>query len=147
MRSRRTPRIPVALMRWLAMAPLEFVQATRTLHLAFAEGLDYSVLYGLEQMLACRTEPCLVQPSVLKRHFEQMGESHREGEVLFERLSNIAEFSRIVGSYAVRLGAAEVQLSRCGPHIWVRLARAAERPVDLIVRAVDDTSDAVPLRS
>lgn len=142
LRSRPGPQIPLALMRWLAIAPVEFVDSTRTLHVAFARGLDHSVLYALEQMLECRTEPCLVRPSVLERHLEQLGESHHESQVLFEHLSDIAEFARIIRSYAACLGALEVRLTRCGSHIWVRLTRSAARHVDLIVREVRDTSAA-----
>lgn len=147
MSNRRAPRIPLVLMRWLAMAPVDFVESTRTLHLAFAEGLDYGVLYALEQMLECRTEPCLVKPSVLGRYFGQLAEAHGEGEVLFERMNDIAEFSRIVRSYVMRLAASEIRLTRCGSHVWVRLTRSAGRYVDLIVRQVCDTCDPAQLSS
>jgi hypothetical protein len=123
-------------MRWLTMAPVDFVESTRTLHIAFAEGLDYSVLYALEQMLDCRTEPCLLRPTILRRYFEQLGEPRGESEVLFERLTDLAEFTRIVVSYLRRVSAAEIRLSVCVPHIWVRLMRPARNPLDLIAREV-----------
>jgi hypothetical protein len=145
--NRRAPQIPLVLMRWLAMAPVEFVDSTRTLHVAFAEGLDYSVLYALEQMLECRTEPCLVRPSILGHYFGQMTEAHREGEVLFERMNDIAEFSRIVRSYVMRLAASEIRLTRCGSHVWVRLTRTPGRHMDLVVREVRDASDPTQLLS
>jgi hypothetical protein len=138
--SRRGPAIPRTLMRWRGMAPVDFVESTRTLHVAFAEGLDYSVLYALEQMLDCHTEPCLLRPSILQRYFEQFPEPRGRSDVLFERLTDIAEFSRIVGSYLRRVSAAEIRISVCVPHIWVRLIRPARPPLDLIVREVRDLS-------
>ena len=41
--------------------------ATATLHLAFGEGIDYGVLYAIEQMLGCRTESCLAFPSLFAK--------------------------------------------------------------------------------
>lgn len=72
---RRLPPIPLALMCWAQMLPVDFVDPTRTFHIAFAEGIDYSTLYAIEQMLDCRTEPCLATPSLLRRYFEQRSDS------------------------------------------------------------------------
>jgi hypothetical protein len=138
--SRRAPCIPLALMRWLGMIPVDFVESTRILHVAFAEGLDYSVLYALEQMLDCHTEPCLLRPSILQRYFEQLPQPRGPSEVLFERLTDISEFAGIVVSYLRRVPAAEIRLSVCAPHIWVRLLRPARIPLDLIVREFRDLS-------
>ena len=145
MPSPSAPHIPWSLMRWLEMAPVDFVASTRTLHLAFADGPDYRVLYALEQMLDCRTEPCLVRPSILRRHFEQLAEARQESEVLFERIGDIAEFIRIIRSYAIRLGAAEVRLGGCGAHVWVRLLGGSRHPLDLTVREVRESSS-IPYR-
>jgi hypothetical protein len=145
-RTASAPPLPMTLMRWLAMAPVDFVEATRTLHVAFADGLDYTVLFALEQMLQCRTEPCLVRPSVLERYFEQLGESREESEVLFERVHDIAEFARIIRSYAARLTVSEIRLVPCASHIWVRLMREARTPTDLIARGIRDVAHISELR-
>jgi Type II secretion system (T2SS), protein E, N-terminal domain len=135
-RSRRVPPIPLALMRWTAMVPVDFVEPSQTLHIAFAEGLDYSVLYAIGQMLGCRTEPCLLRPSLLQRYFEQLPEPRGQNEILFERLTDNAEFARIVVSYALRVSAEEIRIAACGRHIWVRLIRPSRNPLDLMVREV-----------
>jgi hypothetical protein len=136
--SRRIPPLPLTLMRWLAVAPVDFVEPTRTLHLAFSDGLDYTVSYAIERMLECRTEPCLVQPSRLQRHFKHVAESRTDGEVLFQTLHDISEIVRVVRSYALRVGALEIRLTGCGPHLWVRLLRPDRNPVDLIVRELSE---------
>ena len=59
------PEIPVLLLESFRMIPVSFVPATLTLHVAFAGGIAYSMLYAIEQMLGCHTEPCLVSPTVL----------------------------------------------------------------------------------
>jgi len=139
-RGRRVPAIPLTLMRWIKMIPVDFVEPAQTLHLAFAEGLDYSVLYAIGQMLNCRTEPCLLRPSVLQRYFEGLAEPRGQDEILFERLTDIAEFARIVVGYALRASAAEIRLGTCGHHIWVRFIRLSRNPLDLIVREVHHLS-------
>ena len=139
-RSHRAALIPLALMRWLALAPVDFVESTRTLHIAFSEGLDYHLLYAIELMLDCHTESCLVRPSVLRRHLERIGERHAESEVQFEQVMEVVEFARIIRSYAVRVAAVEIRVAGCGPHIWVRLIRPALEPMDLIVRQLHNAS-------
>lgn len=118
------------------MLPVDFADPTRTFHIAFAEGIDYSTLYAIEQMLDCRTEPCLVTPSLLRRYFEQRSDSRGQDEVLFESLPDSGEFARIIASYAVRVSAEEIRLSACGRHIWIRLMRPGRNPLDLIVREI-----------
>ncbi|HYL96133.1 MAG TPA: hypothetical protein VET69_10040, partial [Terriglobales bacterium] len=66
-RPRRLPAVPVSLLEACQMIPVDFVEATSTLHIAFGEGIDYRVLYAIEQMLGCHTAPCLIRPSALRK--------------------------------------------------------------------------------
>lgn len=136
----RAPQIPVTLLEAFVMIPVEFVQASATLHLAFGEGIDYRVLYAVEQMLGCHTAPCMAVPTFVRQTLQALAGPRGETEVVFDRMSDGAEFSRIVLSYCVRLGASEIRLAACGPHLWVRLLRPSRPPLDLILRSHQGTS-------
>ena len=125
------PQIPVALLESFAMVPVDYVEASRTLHIAFGEGIDYRLLYAIEQMIGCRTEACLAVPSLVRARLESISHRREESEVLFERLED-SELSRIIRSYCVRVSASEIRLTNCGPYVWVRLLRSARRPLDLL---------------
>ena len=131
------------------MIPLDYVAATATLHLAFGEGIDYSVLYAVEQMLGCHTEFCLAVPSLVRQRLEALAGPRAESEVVFDRVADEAESSRIICSYAIRLSASEIRLAACGPHLWVRLLRPSHPPLDLLLRSLRDASSqkSLPPRS
>lgn len=133
--SSRVPQLPLCLLESFGMAPVDYVSSTATLHMAFAEGIDYAVLYAIEQMLGCHTEPCLVLPRVLRGNLAVLAEHRPESEVVFDRVADMAECARIVRSYSVRVDASEIRLAACGPHLWVRLLGAAPTPLDLMLRA------------
>jgi hypothetical protein len=127
------PQIPLTLLQSFVMIPLDYVAATATLHLAFGEGIDYSVLYAIEQMLGCHTEFCLAVPSLVRQRLEALAGPRAESEVVFDRVADEAEFSRIIRSYAIRLSASEIRLAVCGSHLWVRLLRPSHPPLDLLL--------------
>ncbi len=135
-------RIPVTLLESCLMLPVAYVPATAALHIAFGEGIDYGVLYALEQMLGCRTEPCLAVPSALRQGLRGVAERRGESEMVFDRVADSAEFTRIVRSYALRVSAVEVRLACCGPHVWVRLLRGEGQgqPLDLLLRSPTEAS-------
>jgi hypothetical protein len=136
----RGPQIPLNLLEAFAMIPVDYVETTATLHVAFGEGIDYGVLYAIEQMLGCRTEFCMAVPSLVRQRLQAMSGPRAETEVLFDRVTDAAEFSRIVCSYCVRLSATEIRLSACGPHLWVRLLIPSRAPLDLLFRSLQPAS-------
>jgi hypothetical protein len=142
----RIPLVPLALLESFLMVPIDYIPATATLHVAFSDRVDYTVLYAIEQMLACRTEPCLAPASVLRQYLQARAErrtrnragNRAENEVVFDRVTDAAEIARIVRNYAIRVSATELRLVRCGPHVWVRLHRATAPALDLILRSPAD---------
>jgi len=131
--SRHAPQIPLTLLESLVMIPLDYVASTATLHLAFGEGIDHSVLYAIERMLGCHTEFCLAAPSLVRQRLQALAGPRAEREVVFDRVADEAEFSRIIRSYAIRLSASEIRMAACGPHLWVRLLRPSHPPLDLLL--------------
>jgi hypothetical protein len=113
--------LPSPLLQGFRLLPVHFGAASRVLHVAFSEGIDYTVLYAIEQMLECRTEACLINESAICRELERIGLSRRPGEMLFEGGRAAGEMARTTSGYALKLGARRVRLVACGDHVWVRL--------------------------
>ncbi len=130
--SERFPAIPARLLESFQMMPVDVVEATRTLLMAFSERIDYSVLYAIEQMLGYRTEPCLVCRSVLQNGLQSLARHRRD--VVFDRLKEAGECARIVANYATSAKAEEVRVARCGEHFWVRLERGRQQAVTLVLQ-------------
>jgi hypothetical protein len=112
--------LPHPLQRALRLMPVRWLRATRTLYVALSEKVDYAVLSAIEQVLDCRTVPCLVSDRLMDRLLEQTSTASRHVR-LFDRISGSAEMSRIAVSYVGRTGATEVRVAGCGPYLWVRL--------------------------
>jgi hypothetical protein len=136
--------IPALLLESFQMIPVELVKATGTLLMAFSEGIDYTVLYAVEQMLGCHTEACLVCPSMLQRGLQALAQRRRTGDVIFDHTEDADECARIIGNYATRIEAEEIRLATCGEHIWVRLQKSRSETVNLVVRTRRDVAPAYP---
>jgi hypothetical protein len=130
----RVPEIPLRLLEHAHMIPIDFVEATATLHVAFGEGIDYGALYAIEKMLGCRTEPCMVAATALQQSLLALIERRGHAEVVFDRVADTGEFARILRSYAHRLAASEVRLAPCGPYVWLRFERPRGASVNLLLR-------------
>lgn len=128
----RVAQIPLSLLESCVMIPVDYIESTATLHVAFGAGIDYRVLYAIEQMTACHTESCMVIPSFVRQNLQALSARRAESEVVFERVSEDAELSRIIRSYCVRLSASEIRLAVCGPSFWVRLLGPARPSLDLL---------------
>jgi len=133
------PQIPILLLNLFHMIPVSFIAATATLHMAFAGGIDYSALYAIEQMLDCRTRPCLVPPSLLRESLLTL-EKRAPTDFVFDRVSGIAELVGIVSNYAVRVSAREIRLASCRSYTWVRIECASGQILNLLLRIPANSS-------
>jgi hypothetical protein len=143
----RAPKLPVFLLHSSAMIPIEYVESTGTLHMAFGEGVDRNMLYSIEQMLGCRTEACLIVPSLLQQSLHAWFDRRGPHEVVFDRVEDMGECVRIVRSYWLRMAAAEIRLAVCGPCLWIRLLGSAKGPLDLLFRSPTKEVSAPPVPS
>ena len=116
------------------MLPVNFSVATSTLHIAFADAVDHSVLYAIEQMTGCHTEPCMAAPSFVYAQHAILARDNLKGDFIFDRVSDNAEISSILRSYCLRTGANEIRLAACPPYLWVRLIESAGNSHDLLIR-------------
>jgi hypothetical protein len=129
----RLPAIPALLLESFQMMPVELVEATGTLLVAFSERIDYTVLYAIEQMLGYRTEACLTCPSTLQKKLQALAPQRGSSDIIFERMDDPRECARIIGNYSAKLGAVEVLVARCGEHLWIRLERLRQEAVNLVL--------------
>ncbi len=65
-----TAEIPITLLESCVMIPLNDVDSTATLHIAFGDSIDYSALYAIERMLGCHTDACLAAPSLVHKSLQ-----------------------------------------------------------------------------
>jgi hypothetical protein len=114
--------LPYHLLEASRILPVQFVPSTRMFHLAFCDGIDYSALYAIEQMLDCRTRPCLATRSAVGQALQLIGHERHSGELLFEGWRDAAEMARITCGYVLKLGAEAVRLVSCAGFIWARLS-------------------------
>lgn len=143
--SRRGPQVPFGLLEFFVMTPVDYVETTTTLHVACGDGVDYRVLYAIERMLGCHTEPCMASPSFVRSRLDATCAHRLENDLLFERVSDTAESSRIIRSYCARLSATEIRVSACGPYLWIRLLRPSHPPMNLLFRSSQPLKSAQPV--
>jgi hypothetical protein len=133
--------VPSTLVELYSAIPLHYVEATKLLLVGFVQGIEYGLLYAIEQITGCRTQACFVRPSDFQsrmQEIEQLKEeiglgAHRE--VKFENVQPPAEMARILCGYGVDLEAEEATIGKCKEHIWARL-KCGPRDVDLLFKAV-----------
>ena len=118
--------LPYRLLERFRILPVQFVAATRIFYVAFCDGIDYTALYAIEQMLDCRTQACVIGRSSMDRELERMGHETRTGDLLFESWHDPAAMAHITCGYAQKLGAEQVRIVACGEYIWVRLEARRE---------------------
>ncbi len=128
------PGIPVPLLESFQMMPVELIAGTGTLLIAFSEGIDYTVLLAIEQMLGYRTEACLMCPSTLRKSLQALTRRRGASDVVFDRLEDTHECVQIIGSYSAKVKAEEIRIALCGDHLWVRLERLRQEAVTLLLR-------------
>lgn len=117
----RTYDIPVHLLTRRAMLPIQMVPSTRTLHIAFASEVHYPALVAVEQMLECRTEPCLATPSQITQALNELANESRASEKVFPGLQTAEEATAIAANYAARMRVTDARLASCGDLVWVRV--------------------------
>ena len=113
--------IPFYLMRKFRMAPVHFSSDRRMLHIAFAERIEYQVLFAIEQVLNCKTEACFATFGEVKAALDRIEEKTPRGEHLFENVSGPEEITRIISGYAAAMHATEIRLACFAELFWARI--------------------------
>ncbi len=125
--------LPRALLESLRMMPVHFMPHSQLLFVGFSEDIDRTALYPIEQILGCRTEPCIIAESAMEQALESIRAMARPTEIVFETLRDGPPIARTIRDYALKLGAEEMILARPRQFLWARL-RASGQPYDLLFR-------------
>jgi hypothetical protein len=115
--------LPLTLCQTHRLLPV-FHSADRSLlYVAFTAGVDYAVLYGIEQMLGCRTLPCIVSESAYAAALADLENSLAPAPeaMVFDSVRDPFEMAHAACGFAEQLEAQSVQLARVGRSLWVRI--------------------------
>lgn len=132
--------IPATLMRLHSMIPVHYVVRTNLLLVGFVHGVEYELLYAIEQVTGCETKPCFVTPTDFQIQMQQCEEAQGQAtenpakEIKFEGLQTPAEIARILCTSGVEIEAEQAFIGRCREYLWARLKSGA-KTVDLLFRA------------
>jgi hypothetical protein len=132
--------IPSTLMQFYSVIPLHYVAAKNLLFVGFVHGVEYGLLYAIEKMTGCKTQPCFVTPSDFQSQMQQRKQVQTQGddtvlnEVKFEDVHSSAEIASILCSYGAHLEADEATIEKCKEYLWARL-KCGPKEVDLLFKA------------
>lgn len=113
--------VPLHTMETARMVPVHFLPTSRTLYLAFSDGIDYSTLYSLEQMLDCRTQPCVISQSEMAETHDEIRRMHLPSETLLDCPRDTRDLARMVRGWAEANRAERVGAVACPGCWWVRI--------------------------
>lgn len=123
--------LPFALLESERVLPVHYNPTTRQLYLAIADHVDHTLLYAIEQMLGCRTIPCVAAESGILNRIEQVRHEVGPAETLFDSVREPREMARTALNYAETLGASELLVVPAGAYVWVKF-RIAPATRDLL---------------
>jgi hypothetical protein len=131
--------IPLPVLLSASAVPAHSSSDGRTLHLAFSDRVDHTLLYAVEQMLLCRTFPCVAPGAAIQSQLEQFRKLTSSNITTFDSVRESPEMTLTICNYAAELQASRLVLARAGAYIWVRFFRAASSR-DLLFRILPDPS-------
>jgi hypothetical protein len=135
--------IPLRLLQAVEMVPVHYLPASRELHIAFVDRVNYTALYSVEKMLDCHTEPSLAPQSVVQQALREICAQPRPGEVVLDQPADPACLAETAASYARKLAAENVKLSGFGGFVWLRFLSPGGHN-DLLFRTRSDQPQATP---
>lgn len=123
--------LPLWLLQAARVLPVYYSPESRILYLAFTDRIDHTLLYAIEQMLGCRAAPCVAGDTAVAEALEQIRRSSQHRESVFDSVRQPREMASVVGHYAVKLQAAQIQATYAADHVWFRFQNP-QRTHDLL---------------
>jgi len=125
---------PAPLIETYRAVPVFFNPPQSNLYVGFLEEVDHSFLCSVEQMLHCRTQPCIVPSFVYRLNMEwQASTVATETVVIYQRQSSF-EMAQTIGNYAQQVRAERCAIAFCKDNLWIRLQRSGGFHVDFLFR-------------
>jgi hypothetical protein len=134
-----TDLIPLPLLESANSVPAHASPDARVLHLAFGERVDHTLLYAVEQMLFCRTFPCVASASAVQHQLERFRKLTAGNSTAFDTVRESSEMAWTVCNYAVELHPQRIALARAGAYIWARFF-GDQSSRDLLFRILPESS-------
>lgn len=132
--------VPMKFIKAYSAIPLHFVAARKLLLVGFVQAVEYGLLYAIEQITGCKTQPCFVTPTEFKTLMDMQAqsiESHDAApasEIIFDSVHSPEEMASILCSHGVEMEAEEAMIAKCRDFLWARLVSPAKE-VDLLFKA------------
>lgn len=115
--------IPLPVLESAAAVPAHAAADARTLHIAFSDHVDHTLLYAVEQMLSCRTFACAAPEPAVHAQLDQFRRAASGSETVFDTVRESPEMTWTICNYAAELNAASLTVARAGSFVWVRFFR------------------------
>ena len=129
--------LPVPLLESAFAVPVHASPDGRLVHLAFADRVDHTLLYAVEQMLGCRTVACVAPATAIAHLLEQLRRTSAHEETSFDTLRDPRDVTSTIRNYAEELQATRISLARAAAYLWVRFHR--DRSIrDLLFRVLPE---------
>jgi len=125
---------PDSLVRRYRAVPVFHNAARDTLYVGFLDSVDRSFLYTLEQMLRCRTDPCIIVSKIYKQQMELHTRSCEGSTVEIHERQSSVEMTRTIANYAEQVHAEHCAIACCDGRLWIRLEPARATQLDLVFR-------------
>jgi hypothetical protein len=113
--------VPLVIERAYEFLPVHLASATKTIYVAHARAINYSVLYAIEQMLGHHAEPCVLPRRLVRLLVESRGQQQTSSEICFDAGLSAPEMARTVRSYAQQLRSESLKFTLCGKFLWVAI--------------------------
>ncbi len=125
---------PEPLVERYRAVPVFHNRARSSLYVGFLERVDHAFLLALEQMLGCRTQPCILPLSAYKKQLQMRAVSVQSETIVIHQRQSSIEMTRTLGNYAEQIHAERCSVACCDDLLWARLESAAGSHVDFLFR-------------
>lgn len=112
---------PLPILEAACMAPVHYLPTSRTLYVAFSDGIDFAALRGLEQMLDLSTQPCVIGETEMAEALEEIRRLPRPSETLLDCPCEPQKLAATTRDWAQSNAADRVRVAACSDYLWVRI--------------------------
>jgi hypothetical protein len=116
---------PLPILEASRMALVHFMPNSRALYVAFSDGIDFTSLRALEQILQSNTQPCVIGEAELAEALDEFRRLPRPSETILECPKSVTELAATAADWVESNKAEKVRVAISTEHLWLRLENAA----------------------
>ncbi len=116
---------PLAILEASRMALVHFMPNSRMLYVAFSDGIDFTSLRALEQILRSNTQPCVIGEAEIEEALEEFRRMARPSETVLECPNSVQELAGTVTDWVESNRAERARAAISTEHLWVRLENSS----------------------